>query len=223
MKLLHKQIALTAALSILLLTLPRNTQACGPFFTDAIFVFTKHPDFPLERFAQGKLGVLQPSYARSYLFAAYRHLSGQELSPKEASALQSLWDDRLKLGWETDDGAWIKRWNDARTKVPGLAASTSIRVFRNREKPHEYETYLNCQQDAFDTAAATLVERIKRYGADSPDVRNWVSAQDTVFANCSEGQHVPEQLASSTDALRLAIVPTKSPQQISMLETLTRR
>ena len=26
--------------------LPQSTQACGPFFTDAIFVFSKHPDFP---------------------------------------------------------------------------------------------------------------------------------------------------------------------------------
>jgi hypothetical protein len=28
--------------------LPQRTQACGPFFTDAIFVFSKHPDFPLD-------------------------------------------------------------------------------------------------------------------------------------------------------------------------------
>ena len=44
--------------------LPYRTQACGPFFTDAIFVYTKHPDFPLENFTAGKLGVLRPSYAR---------------------------------------------------------------------------------------------------------------------------------------------------------------
>src|SRR5438046_1343647 len=55
-------LALIASTSLLL---PQSSQACGPFFTDAIFVYTKHPDFPLERFAKGQLGVLRPSYARS--------------------------------------------------------------------------------------------------------------------------------------------------------------
>jgi hypothetical protein len=188
----------------LLLAMPRPTRSCGPFFTDAIFVYTKHPDFPLERFAQGQLGVIKPSYARSYLFAAYRNLIGEALSAKENSALQSLWADRLNYGGEIDDTAWIKTWTEARKQVSGVNASTDIRAFRRRDKPHEYESYLNCQQDAFETAAATLNERIKRYGADSAEMRNWVAAQDTVFADCSEGQNIPEPLAGSADALVLA-------------------
>jgi hypothetical protein len=188
----------------LLLALPRPTRSCGPFFTDAIFVYTKHPDFPLERFAQGQLGVIQPGYARSYLFAAYRNLIAEALSAKESSALQSLWDDRLNYGGEIDDAAWIKTWTEARKQVSGVNASPDIRAFRRRDKPHEYESYLNCQKDAFEMAAATLNERIKRYGADSAELRNWVAAQDIVFANCSEGQSIPEPLAGSADALVLA-------------------
>jgi len=69
------------------LFLPQNSQACGPFFTDAIFVYTKHPDFPLERFAKGQLGVLRPSYACSYLFAAYRNLTNAAFSDSEEAAL----------------------------------------------------------------------------------------------------------------------------------------
>src|SRR5688572_30991700 len=53
---------------------PQPAEACGPHFTDAIFVFQKHPDDPLEKFARGNIGVLQPTYARSYLVAAYRNL-----------------------------------------------------------------------------------------------------------------------------------------------------
>ncbi|MDQ3829054.1 MAG: hypothetical protein M3361_07045, partial [Candidatus Tectomicrobia bacterium] len=43
---------------------------CGPFFEQAIFTYSLHPDLPLASFAQGHLGVLQPTYARSYLYAA---------------------------------------------------------------------------------------------------------------------------------------------------------
>src|SRR2546425_4946122 len=100
-------LALIASTSLLL---PQSSQACGPFFTDAIFVYTKHPDFPLERFAAGQLGVLQPSYARSYLVAAYRNLIGNGLSATEAKALRSLWDERLSYTWEFHDEEWIKKW-----------------------------------------------------------------------------------------------------------------
>src|SRR5260370_18884580 len=149
-------LALIASVSFLL---PYRTRACGPFFTDAIFVYSKHPDFPLETFAKGKLGVLRPSYARSYLVAAYRNLMGINLSPNEAAALKTLWDERLTYGGEFQDGEWIKKWNEARKKVPGIGAAPEIKAFRNREKPHEYESFLNCQQDAFEHAEATLNER----------------------------------------------------------------
>jgi hypothetical protein len=171
--------------------LPQRTQACGPFFTDAIFVYSKHPDLPFEKFAAGKLGVLQTGWARSYLVAAYRNLAGINLSETEARAIKGVWDDRLNLGWESSDDQWIKKWTEARKKVPGLAAPPEIKAYRNREKPHEYESYLNCQQDAFENAEATLNERIKTFGADSPGIKSWVAAQDLVFANCGEGQHIP--------------------------------
>ena len=191
-------LALIATVSFLL---PYRTRACGPFFTDAIFVYTKHPDFPLESFAAGKLGVLRPSYARSYLVAAYRNLSGSSLSNAEAKGIKSLWDDRLNFGWELHDEEWIKAWVEARKKVPGVTAPSEIKAFRNREKPHEYENYLNCQQDAFDNAVATLNDRIKQLGADSPGVKGWVAAQDLVFANCSEGKHLPAEASTEAAAL----------------------
>ncbi len=180
---------------------PQRSQACGPFFTDAIFVYTKHPDFPLEPFAKGQLGVLRPSYARSYLFAAYRNLTNAAFSEAEEAALKSLWDDRLNNGGEFNDDAWIKKWLDARSKVPGLSAPPQLHAYRNREKPHEYDTYLNCQQDAFENAAATMVDRIKIFGAESLGVKSWVTAQDLVFANCSEGKHIPADAATEAPDL----------------------
>jgi hypothetical protein len=181
--------------------LPQPTQACGPFFSDAIFVYSKHPDLPFENFASGKVGILEASWARSYLVAAYRNISGNSLSPNEVKAIKSLWDDRLNNNWESHVDDAIKRWDEARKKVPGVSAQTTLDAYRNREKPHEYESFLNCQQDAFENAETTLSERIKRFGADSAGVRDWVSAQDKVFANCKEGKQTPEPASADQDQL----------------------
>lgn len=187
---------LAALLVVALLGSFRSAFACGPFFTEAIFTFTVHPEFPLEKFAGGDIGVLQPTYARSYLYAAYRNLSGAGFDAAEQKALVALWKERLDYTWESHDEEWVKRWLDARAKVSGVGQSPAIQVYRSREKPNEYDTYLNCQEDAFSSAASTLEERMKTLGAESPELRDWVHAQDQVFANCSEGQHIPADAAA---------------------------
>ncbi len=188
-------------LTLLLLAFPQKLQACGPFSLEAIFVFSKHPDVPLDRFARGELGVLQPSYARSYLVAAYRHLSGSGLNPQEQKALLDLWKERLDYSWNNPTEDTVATWTAARGRVITGGEAPKIEVYRSREKPNEYEAYLNCQEDAFRTAAATLEERIKKYGAGSPLLKDWVGAQDEVFANCSEGQHIPAKPGADADAL----------------------
>src|SRR5437660_2614364 len=95
----------------------------------------------------------------------------------------------------------MKIWLDGRSKVPLLAALAEIRAFRNREKPHEDESFLNCQADAFENAVANLNERIKRFGADSTQVRDWIAAQDIVFSNCKAGRQIPESPQTDQDAL----------------------
>jgi len=191
-------LALLAAVSLLL---PMRSEACGPFFTDAIFIFTKHPDFPLEKFAAGKLGVVSPTWARSYLVVAYRTLSNTPLSDGEAKAVKSLWDDRLNLDDHYNDSG-NKEWIEARKKVAGATPITEVQSYRNREKPHEYEEFLNCQQDAFHTASATLDERIKKFGADSNQVRDWLAAQDIVFSNCHEGSRIPDATTDQDSLVR---------------------
>src|SRR3989449_8857491 len=95
----RKTFARLALIGLVSFLFPHSAQACGPFFTDAIFVYSKHPDFPLEQFAAGKLGVVEPGWARSYLVAAYRNLSGVSFTTNEASGIKALWGERL------DDGA----------------------------------------------------------------------------------------------------------------------
>ncbi|MEP6818342.1 MAG: hypothetical protein ABJA18_02340 [bacterium] len=175
--------------------------ACGPFSLDAIFSFSVHPEYPLEKFAAGNIGIVQPSYARSYLYVAYQYLKGDRFDQTQQQALVDLWRDRLDLRWDAGDEQAIKTWITARQRVSGIGEPPKIEVFRSREKPHEYDTYLNCQNDAFQTAASTLEARITKLGAENTALKRWVDAQDQVFANCSEGQHIPADLPADVDPL----------------------
>ena len=188
---------------VLLFTATPRVRACGPFTLEAIFVHTVHPGYPMDRFAAGRIGVVQPTYARSYLYVAYRYLYGSSFTPDEQKALTSLWKDRLEFGWSAGDEDWVKTWLEARKKVVS-ADPAAISVYRSREKPNEYESFLNCQKDSFDTAIATLNERIAKYGADNANVRAWLEAQDQVFSNCAGGSSIPAELPSDVDALMRA-------------------
>ncbi|HYX30701.1 MAG TPA: hypothetical protein VE863_19350, partial [Pyrinomonadaceae bacterium] len=192
-----------ALLTSILCFFPARTRACGPFFTDAIFVFTKHPDPPFEQFATGKIGIVQATWARSYLFVAYRTFSGNSLSQAEAKSMLSLWNDRLNLAEDdSSEPPVMKDWLEARKRVPGAAAIAEQQTYRNREKPHEYEEFLNCQPDAFKSATAILDERIKKYGAESNQVSDWLTAQDMVFADCHDGSRIPESTHDSDSLVR---------------------
>ena len=194
-----------------LLVLPVKTHACGPFFARAVTVYKVHPDFPLARFAEGQIGILEPTYARSYLFAAYRYLSGQPLDAGQQKAVVSLWNDRLNYSEApdtnnasnpNDPAQWPAAWKDVRAKFSGLpAAQGPDDVFRAVGGTGSYDSYPNCLRNSFETAAATLSARIKQFGADSAEVRDWVQAQDTVYSNCTTGAAAPGLAKSGSPAL----------------------
>jgi len=196
---LQRIITFVVSCSLLFISF-RPATACGPFFLDSIFVYSVHPDWPFDGFVKGRLGVLQPTYARSYLYAAYRQMMGLEFDATEQSALLELWKERLGYISGPYDEESLKRWTDARAGVPGIGPAPKIDIYRSREKPNEYETYLNCQGDAFVTAANTLTERQKQHGADTAELKDWVQAQDTVFSNCSEGQSIPTDATAGAPA-----------------------
>jgi hypothetical protein len=172
--------------------------ACGPFTLQAVFSFSFHPEYPLEKFAAGQIGIVRSSYARSYLYVAYRYFNGTAFNQEQQQALVDLWLDRLEHRGTPGEENWIQPWLSARQKVIA-GTPPKIDVYRSREKPNDYETYLNCHQDAFENATTTLEARLKTLGPDSPALKQWVEAQDQVFANCSEGQHIPVALPADAD------------------------
>ncbi|HET8781523.1 MAG TPA: hypothetical protein VFM63_03825, partial [Pyrinomonadaceae bacterium] len=185
------------AISLAIILLNGTTAlACGPFTLEAIFTYTVHPEIPFEKFAAGRIGVVQPSYARSYLYTAYRHLSGLNFSPSEQKALVDLWHERLGIDPNENDGASPPHpsavWLEARKKVSGVQDRGEIDIYRAREKPNDYEFYVNCNNDSFETAAKTLADRTAEYKSDSAALLTWISAQDQVFSNCSSGNSIPD-------------------------------
>src|SRR5262252_2994922 len=168
---------LAVLLTVSVLSWPKAARGCGPFIAAAIFTYTKHPDLPMKGFAGGELGVLQPTYARSYLAVAYRYLSGDALNPEEQKAVAALWAERLNSGPQDTD-AMSKPWTDARNSLSAAGPAQQIRdLFRSVDNKDSYQQYMNCTPGAFQTAAATLSKRIERFGANSPEVRDWVEAQ----------------------------------------------
>lgn len=169
--------------------------ACGPFLPQATFTYSLHPDFPLENFAGGELGILQPKYARSYLYVAYRYLTGLDFDNNEQKAVVTFWKDRLYNAWKSPE--WIDKWLAARNRVPGLPPVSEIKIYSTLE----YSWYTNCLEDAFQSATKTLEQRIKQFGANSNEIRDWVRAQDLVFAQCSKNDAIPALLSRTVHPL----------------------
>jgi hypothetical protein len=192
-------------------------QSCseGP---DPFSDYSTHPDVPLAKFAAGRLGIIQPTFARSYLVIAYRYASGVPLTQDEQLAVSAVWNDRIgrysSYGDAPPNGdapskagrnpyisdalpdAPLKAWYDARAQV---VSTTTPQIDQYRSLDN-YSGYLNCANDAFANAARVLDERVQTFGKDHPGVREWVAAQDSVFAYCGgnpDKPTFPQQAESS--------------------------
>ena len=206
--------ALAASAAALLALIPPSSEsalACGGG-EEIVLESINHPDLPLTHFVGGRLGLLQKTFARSYLVVAFRYLSGVPLDPTEQSGALALWEDRL---WLMDSSAIDPRstpasaptpslsapWERARTAVLGLPTTP----VETRRTSATYVTIENCLADAFRSAAATVTDRAQRFGAASPDLRAWIAAQDVVFANCNADKpQIPTALPPSATALARA-------------------
>jgi hypothetical protein len=165
-----------------------EASACGPFFDQTIFTTSLHPDLPLRLYGAGQLGLVQPTYARSYLIAAYRYFSDKPLTAGEQKAMQDLWSRRLSgFAGDNDDKA-AQEWTKNRTAILGVKDKTPVfsDVYRSTGN---YDNYLNCSADAFKTASATLARLVSKYGADSPICKEWLKGQDAVFCHCAGPQY----------------------------------
>jgi hypothetical protein len=177
-----KRMALTIAFLLALGAGWRIAKACSPDFLRAVFSYVRHPDLPRTEFIDGRLGVLQPTFARSYLVIAHRYLNGIGLDPREREQARDYYKDRGTQSWDKTGTDWAALWY-ATHPQPSLITGGQL--------GYDAETnsfFLNCADDAFRTAIHTADERRAAFGATSAAFRSWVEAQETVFRNCSRGQ-----------------------------------
>jgi hypothetical protein len=168
----------------------RLAQACAPDFCRAVFSYARHPDLPRTEFIDGRLGVLQPTFARSYLVIAYRYLNGIGMNAKEREQVRDYYKDRGTGSWDHMGADWPAQWWVARSRIKSPPAPTTP-LITGGQLAYDAETHsfaLNCAEDAFRVAIHTLEERCGRFGVASPAFRSWLGAQDTVFANCKGGR-----------------------------------
>ena len=180
----------------------RATWACGPMLPRTVFTETNMPDAPVEEFLGGRLGILEPTYRRVYLVAAYRQLAGPPLDEKERAGLLSLVKSKMAAEASFDgpvvpeaEDPGMKEWIQELRRVQresdpaGASPGEDIRLTDPYLQGDFH--FKNCLDDAFKTAAGTLRERTARFGAGSGEVASWIEAQNRVFANCSGKETIP--------------------------------
>ena len=187
-----------------LLTSSSDLSSCGPFLLTAVFTLSRQPDQPDTSFAQGQLGILLPSFSRSYLVVAYRHLTGVGVNsteraaffpPPTAPAPAPKWIRE----WSTSIPPSVDEWLEARKKVSGAPPPSKIDVYHRDTAPNAYSEYVNCTDDAFHTATLTLQARLSKLSA--AEIEDWLQGQDDVFANCSAGPVIPKPVPDGANPL----------------------
>lgn len=150
-------------------------------FDRPVFVYTYHPDVPMERFASGQIGIPEPRHARIYLFAAFRYLEGTPLSKPEQQRWLNVWKARTSREWPKWKGD--QEWLRARKQLPIPSKAEPSRPFEISQRA--YVSSPICNEDAFSNAARTLVARVRQFGAASQEIRFWVEGQDKVIDACT--------------------------------------
>jgi len=183
----------------------------GPSYPGNIFEPPAWPVTDLETYARGRLGVIRPTYDHFYLFIAYRALAGLPNTQEDIERLRPrdpCWYTAARgfYGYEpTAEDKFqsaLSEWQSARAKVGALPEVPTIGA-RSSHPEYNFVEFLNCHADAFRNAATVLDNRLSAYGQ-SPEVLDWVKAQDQVFANCAAPSDLPADApASAPEWLRL--------------------
>ena len=146
------------------------------------------PRHAMAQYLDGKLGVIDPTFFRRYLFFAYRQFEGLPFTTEEKEEYQQ----EYRTGWPDSEAQ--EEWLNL--AYPGGGAPRD-----NYRNIKDAAFIYNCPADAFQKAMQTYKERSVRYGVGSQQLARWMDAQRMVFANCAEGEQIPEPLPVSAPQL----------------------
>ncbi|MFN7923352.1 MAG: hypothetical protein U0Q16_24840 [Bryobacteraceae bacterium] len=169
-----------------LVAIPAEAPSCSKIFPEPVFMFQR---FPLDGsgYAQGNLGVLEPTFEAKYYVIAYRYLIGVPLTRDEIEGTKRPGRPKPEEGLLP----WISR------SVEGVSPD-DMPVYR-QSGPYHY--YVNCTTGAFEESRRTQATRKKEFGASHPGVIAWTAAQNVVFSNCSGGENIPAEADPSLPAI----------------------
>lgn len=181
----RRAVPAVAALA-LVLAVERALEACGGG-SETVFVHTLFPDHGhFEAFAKGDLGLVQPTFARSYLVVAYRHLSGAGMDEQAQQDALRLWYEREGFGPERKDAVRRDLWDDSGRSRWKAARKAVVEGEPKLASPHSWDAnYVATAQlgeGVFAKAAETLDGRVKAHGPKDPWVLAWVKGQDEIFS-----------------------------------------
>ena len=162
----------------------------------------------VESYFKGELGVVRPTFLQRYLVQGYRVFNGLPplgAEPTGASPAKAV------VAADQPPPTSIDEWKSVRRRVLGAgAAEPELRpaYFDNASVGRSIETlYLyfpNCLSDAFRSATRTLNDRFERFQGNLAIMREWIAAQDAVFANCGGGQLILPQPPTASNAILIA-------------------
>lgn len=173
-------------------------RACSSY-SEPLYVHRVQPDHGgFEAFAKGELGLLQPTFARSYLVVAYRHLAGLGLDPEAQQGALRLWWERAGLGPQQKEGqqrSWDSGgegvWTEARKLATAQPAPESVPSWNEN-----YAAAVDVFPPGYAYAAETLKARLQSAGAQDPWIADWVAGQDLVFST-AKGRALPAEAPAS--------------------------
>lgn len=180
----------------------RPVSACSPEFPVAVIVNRSHPDLSLRLIAAGQLGIIQPTWAKSYLCVAYRYLTSNKLNRAQQDQIVALWDARLLSASTFTSGNsvdQVEMYLRERSKALGLDDKAWPQLYSSVSS---YSYQENIGSDAFFVAHRTLDRLTKKYGRKSQPVSEWLKAQDMVFGiGGTKKQQIPQALPSQADPI----------------------
>lgn len=154
------------------------------------FVTTSRTEIRLDRYVQGDLGTVLPTYSRPMLYVAWRAIASAD-AKRPLVPLAGEWLDKAcctsiygPSNDESEKHPPISAWLAARKELVADAPRWRPGSMRAADAK-SYEEFLNCPDGAYAFAAETLAALRQRQDATPARLNAWVDGQDRVFAQCT--------------------------------------
>nr|WP_297531158.1 hypothetical protein [uncultured Roseateles sp.] len=154
------------------------------------FVSSSRTEVRLDRYVQGELGTVLPSYSRPMLYTAWRAIASAD-AKRPLVPIAGEWLDKAcctssysPSNYESEKHPPIAAWLTARQTLVADAPRWRPGSMRAADEK-SYEEFLNCPDGAYAFAVETLAALRQRPDATPARLKDWIDGQDRVFAQCT--------------------------------------